>query len=213
MVHLTQSFTALATLLLLSLHCVSAGTVTDASQVSNNAYDYIIVGGGLAGLTVANRLSSNSSVSVLVIEAGNDDRSNANVYNLDNYGKAFSTDLTFRFTTVPQIGGRTKEPKGGRTLGRSTSINGAAWNRGHKAQYDALGGLVGQNSDGWNWDGLLGYMKKSENFVAPNDRQRAAGARYDASTHGTNGPLEIGFSPIRNNGRRSVQGGATQQWK
>ncbi|KAJ1022687.1 hypothetical protein NDA18_005025 [Ustilago nuda] len=213
MVHLTRSFTTLASLLFLSLTCVSAGVVTDASLVSNSAYDYIIVGGGLAGLTVANRLSASSFVSVLVIEAGNDDRSNPNIYDVSNYGAAFSTDLTFRYTTTPQIGGRTKEPKGGRTLGGSTSINGAAWNRGHKAQYDALGELVGQYSDGWNWDGLLGNMKQSEKFVAPNARQKAAGARYDASTHGFNGPLEIRFSPIRNNGRRSVQGGASQQWK
>ena len=214
---LTRSFAGLCGLVVLSVSSsVSASIVTDATRISNNAYDYIIVGGGLAGLTVANRLSANSSASVLVIEAGNDDRNNADVYDVDNYGKAFSTDLTYTFTTVTQVGGHTKAPKGGRTLGGSTSINGAAWNRASKAQYDALGPLmVNSTEQGWNWDGLLGYMKKSEKFVAPNQGQQDLGARWDPSVHGTDGPLEIAFSQIRNteqNNRRNI-GGASQEWR
>ncbi|KAJ9480057.1 Pyranose dehydrogenase [Pseudozyma hubeiensis] len=211
---LAPSFVALTSFVLLSLSStVSAGIVTDASSISNNAYDYIIVGGGLSGLTVANRLSSNSSVKVLVVEAGNDDRNNADIYDVDNYGAAFSTDMTFHFDTVPQVGGHAKTPLGGRTLGGSTSINGAAWNRASKAQYDALGSLVNSTDGGWSWNGLLGYMKKSERFVAPNQDQQNLGARYDASVHGTSGPLEIAFSQIRNtNGRRSI-GSAISQWK
>ncbi|CDW94070.1 hypothetical protein [Sporisorium scitamineum] len=150
---------------------------------------------------------------VLVIEAGNDDRTNPNVYNVDNYGKAFGTSLTYTFNTVPQVGGHAKAIKGGRTLGGSTSINGGAWNRGAREQYDALGPLmVNSTKGGWDWDGLLGYMKKSEKFVAPNQQQEELGARWDASVHGTSGPLEIAFTQIRNN-KRSVRGGATQQWK
>ncbi|EST09571.1 Glucose-methanol-choline oxidoreductase, C-terminal [Kalmanozyma brasiliensis GHG001] len=209
---LTTSFSALASLLVLSLTSVSAGIVTDASTLRNTSYDYIIVGGGLTGLVVANRLSANSAVKVLVIEAGNDDRTNPDVYNVDNYGAAFGTDLTYHFETVPQVGGRTKAPLGGRTLGGSTSINGAAWNRASKAQYDALGPLmVGSTTSGWSWDGLLGYMKKSEAFFAPNQAQTNNGARYDPSVHGTNGPLKIGFSQIRSNNRK--RGGATQEWR
>lgn len=213
--HLTKPFAALAGIVLLSLSSVSAAIVTDASKISNNKYDYIIVGGGLAGLTVANRLSANSAVKVLVIEAGNDERANPDVYNVDNYGKAFGNDLTFKFNTVPQVGGRTKAPLGGRTLGGSTSINGAAWNRASRAQYDALGALINSADAGWNWNGLLGYMKKSEKFVAPNQDQRNLGAKWDPSVHGTSGPLEIGFTQIRNNNRRSTTnvGGASQQWK
>ncbi|SPO27703.1 related to Glucose oxidase [Ustilago trichophora] len=212
---LSRSFTALAGLVLISISSTSAAVITDASRVSNKAYDYVIVGGGLAGLTVANRLSSDSSVSVLVIEAGNDDRNNVDIYNVDNYGKAFGTDLTFKFNTVPQVGGHAKAPLGGRTLGGSTSINGAAWNRASKAQYDALGPLMFNSTDGgWNWDGLLGYMKRSEKFVAPNDQQKQLGARWDPSVHGTNGPLEIAFSQIRNNNNRKRSiGGPTQMWK
>lgn len=211
---LTKSFAALTALVVLSLSSVTAGIVTDASTLSTTDFDYIIVGAGLTGLTVANRLSTNPRIKVLVIEAGDDQRSNPDVYNVDNYGAAFGNDLTYKFTTVPQAGGKTKAPLGGRTLGGSTSINGAAWNRASKAQYDALGPLMVGSSSGWNWDGLVGYMKKSESFFAPNQAQINAGARYDPSVHGTNGPLKIGFSNIRsNNQRKRKQGGASQQMK
>ncbi|SNX86025.1 related to Glucose oxidase [Melanopsichium pennsylvanicum] len=213
---LTRSFAALTGLVLLSISSATAAIVTDASQLSNRAYDYVVVGGGLAGLTVANRLSSDPSASVLVIEAGNDDRTNADIYDVDNYGKAFGTDLSYSFTTTTQVGGRTREPKGGKTLGGSTSINGAAWNRGSKAQYDALGPLMfNSTSSGWSWDGLLGYMKKSENFVAPDQAQQDVGARWDPSVHGTDGPLGIGFSQIRgsNSNRKRNIGGTSQQWR
>lgn len=213
---LTRSFSALCSLLLLSLSSlVTAGIVTDAATLSSQSFDYIIVGGGLAGLTVANRLSYSPSTSVLVIEAGNDDRSNPDIYNVDNYGAAFGTDLTYTFTTVPQVGGHTRAPKGGKTLGGSTSINGAAWNRASSAQYDALGPLT--NSSAWSWESLLGYMKRSENFVAPNQEQQEVGARWDESVHGTDGPLEISFSRIRNESsstrRRRGLGGVTQKWR
>lgn len=53
-----------------------SGVTTDPSNASGQTFDYIVVGGGLAGITVAARLAENSSVTVLVIEAGNDDRNN-----------------------------------------------------------------------------------------------------------------------------------------
>ncbi|CBQ73956.1 related to Glucose oxidase [Sporisorium reilianum SRZ2] len=212
---LSKSFAALAGIVLLSLSSsssVSAAIVTDASTLSNTPFDIIIVGGGLAGLTVANRVSADPNVRVLVIEAGNDDRSDPNIYNVDNYGKSFGTSQTFAFDTVTQVGGHSKGVGGGRTLGGSTSINGAAWNRASRAQYDALGPLMANSTTaGWDWDGLLAYMRKSENFVAPNQQQQGLGARWDASVHGTSGPLEIAFSQIRSTKRSS--GGATQQWK
>ncbi len=53
-----------------------SGVTTDPSTASGQTFDYIVVGGGLTGITVAARLAENSSVTVLVIEAGNDDRNN-----------------------------------------------------------------------------------------------------------------------------------------
>ncbi len=53
-----------------------SGVTTDSSTAAGKTFDYIIIGGGLAGITVAARLSENASVTVLVIEVGNDDRNN-----------------------------------------------------------------------------------------------------------------------------------------
>ena len=56
-------------------------------------FDYIVVGGGLTGLTVAARLAENPSVSVLVLEAGQDNRWDDRVRNIYTYGQAFGSGL------------------------------------------------------------------------------------------------------------------------
>ncbi|KAH8111183.1 glucose oxidase [Phellopilus nigrolimitatus] len=86
----------------------------------------------------------------------------------------------------------------GRTLGGSTSINGAAWTRGSKEQYDALSQLL-ETSDAdmnWNFDSLFSYMKKAETFSAPNAQQKAKGANSIASYHGTSGPVQVTFPDL-----------------
>jgi choline dehydrogenase len=83
----------------------------------------------------------------------------------------------------------------GKTLGGSSSINGAAYTRGMAAQFDALSDLLdpADASLNWNWDSLFGYMKTSETFSAPNSQQKAKGANSVASYHGTSGPVQITF--------------------
>jgi hypothetical protein len=99
---------------------VLGGVITDPTLVSNHTYDYIIVGGGLTGLTVrlicahipfvlfylpnylcgikvAGRLTENPNLQVLVIEAGNDDRTNPVVYDIYRYGDAFGTKLDWSY--------------------------------------------------------------------------------------------------------------------
>lgn len=91
---------------------VSFGAVTSApGDVTGKTFDYIVVctlyhlglgvfanldcqvGAGLTGTTVAARLAENPNITVLLIEAGNDDRTNPEVYNLYKYGEAFNTAL------------------------------------------------------------------------------------------------------------------------
>jgi choline dehydrogenase len=78
---------------------VLAGVTTSESDVINKTFDYIIIGGGLTGLTVAGRLTEDPSVTVLVVEAGSDDRENPLVYDIYNYGKAFGTSLDWNWPT------------------------------------------------------------------------------------------------------------------
>ncbi|EJD48758.1 glucose oxidase [Auricularia subglabra TFB-10046 SS5] len=167
----------------------ASGVTTDPNTASGQTFDYIVVGGGLTGITVAARLSENSSTSILLIEAGADNRNDPRVYDMYRYGDAFGSELDWQWKA--EKGGII----GGKTLGGSSSINGATWTRGSIAQYNAWGALLesSESSLGWNWANMSYYMKRAESFSAPNDGQRAKGANSVASYHGTAGPVAVTF--------------------
>ncbi|KAH6904571.1 glucose oxidase [Coprinopsis sp. MPI-PUGE-AT-0042] len=158
------------------------GVTTSAGAVNGQTYDYIVVGGGLAGITVAARLAENPGVTVLVIEAGGDDRNDGRVYDIFRYGEAFGSELMWSWGTDHGRG-----IIGGKTLGGGTSINGAAFTRGQQAQYDAMD----EASVGWNWAGVFSYMKKAESYSPPNADQQSKGAQFVDSYHGFNGPVAV----------------------
>ncbi|KAI0757742.1 alcohol oxidase [Daedaleopsis nitida] len=171
-------------------HAIASGITSDTSGVSGQTYDYIVVGAGLTGVTVAARLAEDSSLKILLVEAGSDDRSNAQVYDIYAYSQAFGGPLDWAW---PTDAGKTIH--GGKTLGGSTSINGGHWTRGLNAQYDAWSELLEpeEASVGWNWEGVFSYMKKAETFSAPNAQQQAKGAASIASYHGTTGPVQVTY--------------------
>ena len=77
-----------------------ASVVTsDPSAVNGQTFDYIIVGGGLSGLIVAGRLTKDPSTTILVVEAGNDDRKNPNISDIFNYGAVLQTALDWHWKT------------------------------------------------------------------------------------------------------------------
>ncbi|KAF8315210.1 alcohol oxidase [Clavulina sp. PMI_390] len=174
---------------------VIAGTLVtnDPSVVAGKTYDYVIVGGGLGGLTVANRLSEDPATTVLVIEAGNDDRTNPLIYDIYQYTKAFHTSMDWSYPT--DFG---KSIRAGKTLGGSSSINGATYTRGAKEQYDSWSQLLDPADQGlgWDWDGLLAYMKKSEGFTPPTSAQEAIGANSVPAYHNSSGPVQVKFPDL-----------------
>ncbi|KAK0534006.1 hypothetical protein OC842_002779 [Tilletia horrida] len=169
-----------------------AGSVTtDPAVATAQAWDYVIVGGGLAGLTVANRLSENPAISVLVIEAGADTRDDPRLRSLNTYGQGFAannTDINWRYKAT-----NGKLVSAGKGLGGSTSINGAAWTRGDVSEIDNIGRL---GNAGWSYNMLLPYMNKAENFTVPNADAAKLGAQYNASAHGFSGYVSVRFGDV-----------------
>ena len=145
-----------------------------------NSFDYVIVGGGSAGCTLAGRLSEDTDVTVCLLEAGPKDDSF--LINVPAGAAAIMPKrgkYNWGFETVPQKGlnGRKGYQPRGKTLGGSSSINAMIYIRGHKSDYDNWEKM---GAKGWGWDDVLPYFKKSEN--------REAGAN---DLRGADGPLNV----------------------
>ena len=110
---------------------VNAKVIYDPEYIHPRVYDYVIVGGGLTGLTAAARLTENPNITVLVIESGfwESDRG-PDVSNLTHYGCVFGTAIDHKFATTNQTSDdRSQVIRSGRGLGGSTLINGGSWSK------------------------------------------------------------------------------------
>lgn len=109
-------------LFLLALLCVTG----NAQGSNSDSFDYVIVGGGTAGLVVASRLSENPDITVAVIEAGDFERNNPNVTNTTVLGIGQRTNVDWQYGSVPQTyaGNRSIVWSAGKGLGGSSLING-----------------------------------------------------------------------------------------
>ncbi|MDM0042199.1 GMC family oxidoreductase N-terminal domain-containing protein [Variovorax sp. J22G21] len=144
-------------------------------------FDYVIVGGGSGGATLASRLSEDPSVQVCLIEAGGDGRGilvrapAAVVLMLPGRPKINN----FAFQTVPQPGlnGRRGYQPRGRCLGGSSAINAMLYVRGHRTDYDDWGRL---GCEGWSFDDVLPSFKRAE-----------GNQRGESALHGGSGPLQV----------------------
>ncbi|KAJ7128446.1 alcohol oxidase [Mycena epipterygia] len=157
-------------------------------------YDYVVVGGGTAGLTIANRLTEDPDITVAVIEAGinAEDLPEVFIPGFSGMGISFTT-LNWAYATVPQsnLNNRTLTVNAGKALGGSSVINAMIFSRGQKEQYDAWGQLNDDST--WSWSNLLPFFKKSELFTPPNAFQTASGVRFLPSVHGFAGLVKVGF--------------------
>ncbi|EJU03852.1 alcohol oxidase [Dacryopinax primogenitus] len=177
----------------------SSGIIYDGQIASS--YDYVIVGGGLAGLVLASRLSEDANATVLVLESG--DTGDAVRSSIDTPGDAYyssllGTSYDWQFETVPQemLDNHAVSWPRGRLLGGSTAVNGMYLVRPSQLEFDTWaqlqGGAAGAND--WSWSGMFPMMKKSENFTAPSAAISDAGAiQYDINSHGTAGPVHYSF--------------------
>jgi choline dehydrogenase len=127
-------------------------------------FDYIIVGAGTAGCVLANRLTEDPEVSVLLLEAGGKDDYHwihipvGYLYCIGNP----RTDWLYRTEAEAGLNGRALAYPRGRVLGGSSSINGMIYMRGQREDYDGWAELTGDA--GWSWDSVLPVFKRSEDY-------------------------------------------------
>lgn len=136
-------------------------------------YDYVIVGAGTAGCVLANRLTEDPAVRVLLLEAGSRD-TNPMIHVSGGVGMLFGKRVNWRFHTVPQAQLDNREiwyPQG-RTLGGSSAINAMIYIRGQREDYD---GWEAAGNKGWGYDDVLPYFKRSEDNSRLVDEYHAQG--------------------------------------
>ena len=148
--------------------------------------DYIIIGGGSAGCVLAARLSEDPAVSVILLEAGGEDR-NPLIHVPAGYIKTMvNPAMNWMFETEPHEASnnrRIKQPRG-KVLGGSSSINAMLYVRGQAADYD---GWAQRGNLGWSFRDVLPYFRRAEHCEFSRD---------DDEFHAKGGPLNV--SGLRN---------------
>ena len=144
-----------------------------------DTFDFVVVGGGSGGCTVAGRLSEDPQTSVALLDAGG---KNDNWVVTTPFALALMVTGTINnwaFNTVPQAGlnGRVGYQPRGKGLGGSSAINAMVYIRGHRSDYDQWADL---GNPGWSFADVLPYFKRSED-----------NADFDGEYHGKGGPLAV----------------------
>jgi choline dehydrogenase len=159
-------------------------------MIENPTYDYVIVGSGAAGSVLAERLSRDPSVSVLVLEAGGPDRNPLHLVPKGFYFTMTNPKYMKSYETVPYGNGKVDSWIRGQIIGGSTTVNGMMWNRGWAHNYDAweqAGNL------GWNWERFLSAFKALENHELGENAVRGGSGPVPVSIAGPREPISEAF--------------------
>ncbi|KAI4702609.1 hypothetical protein J4E89_010330 [Alternaria sp. Ai002NY15] len=150
--------------------------------VNASSYDFIVIGGGTAGLAVASRISLGlPDLNVLVIEAGPDGRQEPGISVPGRKGSTLGGKYDWNFTTIAQPGANNRvfAQNRGKVLGGSSALNLMTWDRTSEYELDAWEKQLGNK--GWNWKNLYAAMLKCETFLPS--------PAYGSEGVGTKGPI------------------------
>ena len=161
------------------------GPMTDQPA---DQFDYVIVGAGSAGCILANRLSADPATRVMLLEAGDDDRS---IWTRIPIGYMYmighpAFDWCFETEAEPQLNGRKIVHPRGKVLGGSSSINGMIQIRGQAGDFDHWRQL---GLEGWGWDSVLPYFKQHEDFALGANAYHAVGGELGVSPQRASWPV------------------------
>jgi len=164
----------------------------DTTPENGATYDFVIIGAGTAGSTIAARLSELSDSKVLLIEAGSYENLFMDVPLLASLLQ-LNDDINWKYQTKPSnkycLGMKDKKcnvPRG-RVMGGSSTLNYMIATRGHPADYDHWAEM---GNEGWAYKDILKYFKRMETIDIPE-------LRSDDTYHGTNGPMHISATSYR----------------
>ncbi|MGF6264180.1 choline dehydrogenase [Paraburkholderia youngii] len=141
-------------------------------------FDYIIVGAGTAGCVLANRLTEDPGIRVLLLEAGGKDDYHwihvpvGYLYCIGNP----RTDWLYKTQAEPGLNGRTLSYPRGRVLGGSSSINGMIYMRGQREDYDEWARVT--NDSTWSWNAVLPVFRRSEDHHGGANEAHGAGGPW-----------------------------------
>ena len=160
------------------------------------SFDYVVVGGGSAGCVLASRLSEDKDVTVCLVEAGGSDRGLIETI-LTRVPAAIRVMLQnpkynwgYKFEKDPRCADRELPLPRGRILGGTSAVNGMIYVRGHRRDYDGWKAL---GNDGWGYDEVLPYFKKSENWHGAPSEYHGTGGELDVSEPQAPHPVSLSF--------------------
>lgn len=159
-----------------------------------SVFDYIVIGAGSSGCVIANRLTADSAVRLLLLEAGERD-TKPEIHDAGSFTKLWGSEVDWKYRTEPvaQLNNRVLMWHRGKVLGGSSSINALIYVRGNRRDYDGWRDL---GNEGWGYADVLPYFKRSENYDGKPSSYHGVGGLLNIKQKAVKdaAPVEIAFT-------------------